>query len=124
MRSLEISPYQDVVGEVEPARVLLQVVPSQVELEDGVTDIGSVHHVDDVVRDGEAGRGVTHLILIQCCLEGQLQLYAGAAFHQKNDKKYGNNSQHFQLSLNMMREILKELIVVLKINSQLSLDER
>ena len=75
----------------------------QVELEDGVADVGPVHHVDDVVRDGEAGRGVGHLILVQGGLEGQLQLYAGASFHQKNENKYRNKSQHFRFSINVMR---------------------
>ena len=59
----------------------------QVELEDGVADVGPVHHVDDVVRDGEADRGVAHLVLVQGGLEGQLQLYAGAAFSKEKEGK-------------------------------------
>ena len=42
---LIVAPYCDVVREVEPARVLPQVVPLQVELEHGVAHIGAVSHV-------------------------------------------------------------------------------
>ena len=42
---LIVAPYCDVVREVEPAWVLAQVVPLQVELEHCIANIGAVSHV-------------------------------------------------------------------------------
>ena len=77
-QDLILPAYQDVIGIVDaaPSRILLQELPVQVELADGVTSIVTVHSVDDVVRDGEAG----HEIVLKCEFEGKQRLNARAFF--------------------------------------------
>ena len=58
------------MGEVVPARVLAQVCPIGGELEHSIAHVGPVGHVNDVLVNGKADRGVINYL--ECELEDTL----------------------------------------------------